>query len=117
MKRKCSALLFAMTLAVTACSATTSTPTTFGVDGSPQLIKDTFLTVTRQAATLAGYDATNDQWIDFAREVCSSGLESSQDLADFVSEKAGTKAGQDDRQMWTTAATAATTSFCPIGKA
>lgn len=77
------------------------------------MIKDTFLTVTRQAATLAGYDATNDQWIQFAREVCSSGFGSSDDLSNFVADKAGTNAKQAERQMW---ATAATTSFCPIGR-
>ena len=113
MKLKYYVLLLAMVMA--ACSTATSTPTTFGVDGAPQLLKNTFLTVTRQAATLAGYDATNDQWMEFAREVCDSGFESSEDLSDFVSEKAGAKANQDIRQMWSTAAKAATSAFCPIG--
>ena len=113
MKLKCLVLLLAMVMA--ACSTPTSTPTTFGVDGAPQLLKDTFLTVTRQAATLAGYDATNDQWMEFAREVCSSGFDSPEDLADFVHEKAGAKANQDMRQMWSTAAKAATSAICPIG--
>ncbi|NIA26233.1 MAG: hypothetical protein GWP04_11780 [Gammaproteobacteria bacterium] len=113
MKRKCLVLLLAVMMA--ACSTTTSPPTTFGVDGAPQLVKNTFLTVTRQAATLAGYDATNDQWMEFAREVCSSGFDSPEDLADFVGEKAGAKADRDIQQMWSTAAKAATSAFCPVG--
>ena len=109
------AVLLASTLAVTACSTTTSAPTTFGVDGAPQLIQETYLTVVRQAATLAGFDATNDQWLEFAQELCSAGLGATSDLAAFATAKAGPKATPDERQMWTTAATAAATSFCPIG--
>ena len=116
MKHSLAAVLLIVIMAISACSSTTTTPTTMGVDGAPTLIQEAFLTVTRQAATLAAYDATNDQWMAFAREVCAAGLESSQDLTDYVNEKAGTKSNQDERQMWTTAATAATTSFCPIGK-
>jgi len=104
-----------LALVVGACSATSTPPTTFGVDHAPQLLRNTYLTVTREAATLAGYDATDDQWMEFARTVCAAGLETSQDLADFVNQKAGEKATPDLRQMWTTAATAASTSFCPIG--
>jgi len=113
MKRRFLAL--AMTMAVTACSMTTSTPTTLGVDGAPQIIKSTFLTVSRQAAVLAGYEATSDDFMEFAREVCSAGLNSSEDLVDFVDDWAGSSADQAITQMWTTAAGAATSSFCPIG--
>jgi predicted outer membrane protein len=112
-KRRLVALL--LPLVITGCSTASSPPTTFGVDHAPQLLRNTYLTVTREAATLAGYDATDDQWMEFARTVCTAGLETSQDLADFVDQKAGGKATPDLRQMWTTAATAASTSFCPIG--
>ena len=71
-------VLLVSTLAVTACSTTTSAPTTFGVDGAPQLIQETYLTALATA-------------------------------------KAGPQATPDERQMWTTAATAAATSFCPVG--
>ena len=112
-KRKLAVLL--LPLVIGACSATSSPPTTFGVDRAPQLLRNTYLTVTRGAATLVGYDATDDQWMEFARTVCAAGLETSQDLADFVDQTAGSSATPDLRQMWTTVATAASTSFCPIG--
>ena len=115
MKRRCCVLLVAMAMAATACSTTTSTPTTLGVDGAPQVIRDVFLTVTRQAATLAGYDATNEQWLEFARQVCSAGFGSSEARAAFVAAQAGPRADQTLTQMWATAAEAATSSFCPIG--
>jgi hypothetical protein len=112
MKRRSAALLLA--LLIGACSTTSSPPTTFGVDGAPQVIRDTFLTVTRQAATLAGYDATNDQWLDFARSVCGAGITTTSELSDFVDQQTG--ADSTLRQMWTTASTAATSAFCPIGE-
>jgi hypothetical protein len=104
-------------MAATACSTSTSTTTRFGVDEAPELIKNTFLTVTRRAATLANYEATNDEWINFAREVCGAGLDSSEDLVEFVGDRAGPDAKPLVRQMWSTAADAATSSFCPIGRA
>ena len=94
-----------------------ATSTTVGVDGTSQLIKSTFLTVTRRAAILAGYEATNDQWIEFAREVCAAGMDSSEDLADFVADRAGPNADPAVSQMWSSAADAATSAFCPIGRA
>jgi len=114
MKRRCAALLLA--LLVGACSSASSPPATFGVDGAPELVRNTFLTVTRQAATLAGYDATNDQWLDFARSVCGADIKTSQQLSDFATQKAGPKTDPTLRQMWTTAATAAAAAFCPIGE-
>ena len=104
-------------LAAAACSADSVTPTTLGVDGAPQLIKSTFLTVTRQASMLAGYDATNDEWLDFAREVCGAGIKSSQDLTDFLADQTGSQADPVIKQMWSTAADAATSAFCPLGRA
>jgi hypothetical protein len=115
MKRRRVALLMVTTISVAACSSVVSTSTTLGVDGAPQLIKSTFLTVARSAATLAGHESTPDQWIEFAREVCAAGMESQEDLDDFVGERTGFNADPAVVQMWTTAAGAATTSFCPMG--
>ncbi|MDH3260916.1 MAG: hypothetical protein OEM84_08100 [Acidimicrobiia bacterium] len=116
MKRHLIALLLAVSMAAGACSTITSTPTTLGVDGAPEIIKNTFLTVARQAATLADYDATNDTFIEFARGVCGAGLDSPEAREDFVAEWAGSNADQAVRQMWSTAAGAATSSFCPAGR-
>ena len=113
MKRFLIALLLATS--ATACSSFTTTPTTLGVDGAPQIIKNTFLSVSREAAMLADYDASNDTFIEFARAVCGAGLESPQDREDFATDWAGPKADQATAQMWSTAAHAATSSFCPIG--
>ncbi|MGZ5383057.1 MAG: hypothetical protein ACXW15_05255 [Acidimicrobiia bacterium] len=115
MKRFLIVLLLATT--ATACSSFTTTPTTLGVDGAPQIIKNTFLTVSRQAASLVNYDATNNTFMEFARAVCDAGLENAQDREDFVADWAGAKADQAVIQMWSTAAQAATSSFCPIGRA
>jgi len=117
MARRYFALLLVVSLAAAACSTATSPPTTWGVDGAPQIIRNTYLTVSRQAATLAGYDATSDQFLDFARQVCGAGLEGPEDVGNFVSQWAGAKVDQVVLQMWSTAAGAATTSFCPIGRA
>lgn len=97
---------------IAGCSSTSSTPTTLGVDGAPQVIKDTYLTVTRQAAALAGYDATNDEWLDFARQVCAGGITTTSELNEFVEQQPDSTL----RQMWQTASMAATTAFCPIGE-
>jgi hypothetical protein len=113
MKRSLIVLLLATSAA--ACSSFTATPTTFGVDGAPQIIKNTFLSVSREAATMADFDATNDTFIEFARAVCGAGFESRQDREDFATDWAGPKADQAVKQMWSTAAHAATSSFCPIG--
>ena len=117
MRRRTAALLLVAALVAPGCSTDSAISTTFGVDGAPQLIKSTFLTVTRQAAVLAGYDATNDEWLDFAREVCQAGIGSSEELDDFVGDQAGSPADPIVKQMWSTVAGAATTSFCPIGRA
>ena len=117
MKHRWVALLLAATVITTSCSVDSSTSTRFGVDDAPELIKTTFLTVTRQAAALAGYQATRDQWMDFAREVCRAGLDSSEAVSDFVGDRAGPGADQALTQMWTTATGAATSSFCPMGRA
>ena len=90
---------------------------TFGVDEAPQPIKATFLVVSNQAARLAGYDATTGEWMEFARAVCNAGFEDSGDLAAFVDDWVGSNADPEVAQMWSTAASAATTSFCPIGPA
>jgi hypothetical protein len=116
MKRRCCALLLVVSMAA-ACSTPTTTPTTLGVDGAPEVIKNTYLVVGRQAATLAGYEATSDQFLGFARALCEAGLESQEDLEDFVDDWAGPQADQAEVQMWSTAAGAATTSFCSIPKA
>lgn len=113
MKRSLIVLLLAISAA--ACSSFTATPTTLGVDGAPQIIKNTFLSVSREAATLVGYDATNDTFIEFARAVCGAGLANPQEREDFATDWAGPKADQAVMQMWSTAAHAATSSFCPIG--
>ena len=115
MKRCCLALLLVMSLAAAGCSATTSTPTTLGVDDAPEILRNTYLVVSRQAATLAGYDATSNEFLDFARQLCDAGLESQQGLGDFVDDWAGPTADQAVVQMWSTAAGAATSSFCPVG--
>lgn len=107
--------LLPLVLSVAGCSTVSSTPTTMGVDGAPEIVKNAYLTVARQASTLAGYDATNDQWIVFAREVCAGGFEDQDELADFVTERAGSAADVGRRQMWSTVAGAASSSFCPIG--
>jgi hypothetical protein len=117
MKRKSAVLVLIAALAAAACSADSVTPTTLGVDGAPQIIKSTFLTVTRQASMLAGYDATNDEWLDFAREVCSAGIKNSEDLAGFLVDRIGSQADPVIKHMWSTAADAATSAFCPIGRA
>ncbi len=114
MKHRCLALMLIVSMAAAGCSATTSTPTTVGVDDAPQVIKNTFLVVARQAATLAGYDATSDQFLDFARELCGAGLESQQDLEEFVEDWAGPTANEAVMQVWSTSAGAATSSFCPF---
>ncbi len=111
MKRRLIVLVLA--LVVGACSATSTPPTTLGVDGAPQLLRNTYLTVTQQAATLAGYDATGEQWLEFARTICAAGIGSAQELSDYIDQKVGSQASL--RQMWTTAATAATSAFCPVG--
>lgn len=110
-KRRLAVLL--LSLVIGACSTTSSPPATFGVDGAPQLLRNTYLTVTRQAATLAAYDATDDQWLEFARTICAAGIGSAQELSDYIDQKVGSQASL--RQMWTTAATAATSAFCPVG--
>lgn len=117
MKRRWVALLLATTVATTSCSIDSSTSARFGVDDAPELIKNTFLTVTRQAAVLAGYEATRDQWMDFARDVCRADLDSSEAVSDFVGDRAGPNADQTLMQMWSTATGAATSSFCPMGRA
>ncbi len=117
MKNRYAALLLVTTLAANACGSGSVTPTTLGVDDAPQIIKNTFLTVTRQAATLAGYTATSEEWMDFAREVCTAGIKSPEELTEFVNERAGSESDPFLREMWATAAGAATTSFCPIGRA
>jgi hypothetical protein len=53
----------------------------------------------------------------YAREVCAAGIGSHEELIEFVAERAGSEADPMDVQMWSTAAGAATTSFCPIGRA
>jgi hypothetical protein len=115
-KRSWCIVLLAATMVVTACSSHSSPPATFGVDGAPQLVQDAFLTVTEQAAMLAGYDATKQQWLDFAREVCAAGLHSSKDIADFAAQQPGAEADSSVTQMWSTVVEAATTSFCPMGE-
>lgn len=115
MKRSLITLLLLATVAASGCAAETTTPSTMGVDGAPEVIRATFLTVTRQAATLAGYDATNEEWLTFAREVCAAGFETADDLDDFVAQRAGSGAEPRLEQMWSTATSAATTSFCPVG--
>lgn len=112
-KRRLAVLLLSLVIGV--CSTTSSPPATFGVDGAPQLLRNTYLTVTRQAATLAAYDATDDQWLEFARTICAAGIGTSKELSDFVDQKVGSKADPSLRQMWTTASTAATSAFCPVG--
>ena len=114
MKRRGFALLLFMSMATAACSTPTTTPTTLGVDDAPQVIMNTYLMVGRQAATLAGYEATSDQFLGFARALCDAGLESQEDLEEFVDDWAGPQADPAVLQMWSTAAGAATTSFCPI---
>ena len=116
MKRQLIALLLAATMAVAACSTNTTSSIRVGVDDAPELFKNTFLTVARQAATLADYEATTDQWMDFAREVCGLGFETSEDLVDFVGDRPRSSTDPLVRQMWSTAADAATTAFCPIGR-
>jgi hypothetical protein len=115
MKRCYPALLLVLSLAAAGCSTTSSLPTTPGVDDAPEIIKNTYLVVSSQAATLAGYDATSSEFLDFARRLCDAGLESEQDLGDFVDDWAGPTADQAVVQMWSTAAGAATSSFCPVG--
>jgi outer membrane PBP1 activator LpoA protein len=110
--KRIAALLVAVLL--TGCAGTSSPPATFGVDGAPQAIRDTYLTVARQAGTLAGYDATNDQWLDFARSLCADGITTTSELSEFVDRQTGSNTSL--RQMWQTASTAATTAFCPLGE-
>ncbi len=104
-------MLIAFTIG--SCSSTSSPPTTFGVDGAPELLRNTYLTLTRQAGTLAGYDATDEQWLDFARSVCSAHITTEAQMSDFVDRQPGTSV--DLHQMWTTAVSAATSAFCPLG--
>lgn len=108
------ALVLIGSLAGGACSISATTSTTSGVDGAPDLIKSTFLTVSGSAATLAGYEATGEEWMEFAREVCNAGIGNSEDLADFVADWAGPNAEPAVTQMWSTAAGAATGAFCPM---
>ena len=109
-------MLLALAILPTACSIQASTSVRSGVDEAPQLIKNTFLTVARQAATLADYEATSDQWMDFARQVCEGGFVSAEELSEFVADRAGPSADQAVTQMWSTAASAATSAFCPTGR-
>jgi hypothetical protein len=111
---KRSLAVLSLALVIAACSTTSSPPTTLGVDGAPQLLRDTYLTVTKQAAVLIGYDATDDEWLEFARSVCAAGIGTVQELSAFVNRKAGSKPDPSLHQMWTTAATAATSAFCPV---
>jgi hypothetical protein len=117
MKRSLIVLLLVVSMAAAGCSTPTSTPTTLGVDDAPAVIKNTYLTVARQASTLAGLDIDNEQWIAFARDLCAARLGSRDELAEYVVDRAGPDADQVERQMWSTAAGAATSSFCPIGRA
>ena len=117
MKRSLLVLLLVVSMAAAGCATPTSTPTTLGVDDAPAVIKNTYLTVARQASTLAGIDVDNDQWMAFARDLCAANLESRDELAEYVADQAGSNADQVERQMWSTAAGAATSSFCPIGRA
>lgn len=114
MRRRSLAVLMIVAMAASACSVTSTTPTTIAVDDAPELIKSMFLTVSRRAAALTGYEATSDEWFDFAREVCASDPGGSDDLAEFVDDWAGSGADQTTVLMWATVADAATTSFCPI---
>ena len=114
MKRCCLALMLVMSLAAAGCSATTSTPTTLGVDAAPEILKNTYLVVGSQAAALAGYDATSSEFLDFAGRLCDAGLESQQDLDEFLDDWAGSTADPAVLQMWSTTAGAATSSFCPV---
>jgi predicted outer membrane protein len=111
-KRSCVVLMIA--LLISSCAAKSSPPTTFGVDGAPDILTNTYLTVVREAATLAVYDATDDQWLDFARTVCAADITTASQLSEFVDERPGASA--DLHQMWSTAASAATTAFCPLGE-
>jgi len=115
-QHRCRVLLLAFALAAGACSPATASPTTWGVDGAPQLIRSTFLTVGREAATLADYDITNDELLAFAREVCAADLGGPADREAFAAGWAGSKADQAVLQLWSTAAAAATSSFCPTGR-
>jgi hypothetical protein len=117
MKHQLAAWLLAATMSVTACSMEVATSVTFGVDGAPEPIKATFLVVSKQAARLAGYDAPTAEWMEFARAVCNARFEDRADLAAFVDGWAGPNAEPEEAQMWSTAASAATTAFCPIGPA
>ena len=109
-------MLLVVIVTVSACSIDVTTSVTFGVDDAPDLVKSAFLTVSRQAARLAGHELSSDQWMEFAREVCAAGIDSSDDLADFVKDRAGSGSDPVVVQMWSTATNAATTSFCPVEK-
>ncbi len=116
MKLRLSALLLAVTLAAGACSSATASPATWGVDGAPEIIRNTFLVVSREAATLANYDITKDELLAFAREVCDADLGSPADREAFAAGWAGSNADRAELQMWSTAAGAAASSFCPTGR-
>ena len=117
MTRIVAAMILAAALAGAACSTDTATSTTFGVEGAPQIVRSTFLTVARQAALLAGYDATSDEWLDFAREVCGADIGTSADLVELVDNRTGPDDNPAFKQMWISVGDAATASFCPIERA
>jgi hypothetical protein len=99
-------------LILPACSVSVTTSPTFGVDGAPGAIKATYLVVSNQASRLAGMEVSDEDWIEFARAVCSAEVDGSGALEDFVSDWAGSNADATVIQMWSTAGNAALTSFC-----
>ena len=116
MKLRWAVPLLVVIVMLSACSMDVTTSVTFGVDDAPQLVKSAYLTVSRHAARLAGHEVSSEEWMELAREVCEAGIENSEDLSEFVKDRAGSGSDPAIVQMWSTATNAATTSFCPIGQ-
>jgi hypothetical protein len=116
MRRKVPIVVHVAALVLSACSVSVTRSPTVGVDGAPGAIKATFLVVSNQASRLAGFELSDEEWIEFARAVCRAEVRNSEDLENFVDDWAGPDADATIIQMWSTAGNAALTSFCSTGQ-